>query len=143
MQLTLMTIISRESGCAGPILHLCKSKLQLYQTVELWKRKTLNEIEALGTLHTTQLSSDLRTKFLLAAATSRQGAEKHGSLLCGIFYARLSQAIMPPVLPPTMPRQLEELSDPSVELVEQVLQSISGLILPKTFLAATCACLAK
>ena len=129
IQLTLMTLISSESGCAGPILHLCKSKLQLYQTVELWKRNTLNEIEALGTLHTTQLSKDLRTKFLSAAATSRRGAEKHGSLLCGIFYARLSQAIMSPVLPLTMhmPRQLEELSDPSVELVDQVLQSIPGL----------------
>ncbi len=126
IQLTWMTLISRESGCAGPILHLCKSKLQLYQTVELWKRNTLNEIEALGTLHTTQLSEDLRTKFLSAAATSRQGAEEHGSLLCGIFYARLSQAIMLPVMPLTMPRQLEELSDPSVELVEQVLQSIPG-----------------
>ena len=125
IQLTLITLISRESGCAGPILHLCKSKLQLYQTVELWKRNTLNEIEALGTLHTTQLSEDLRTQFLSAAATSRQGAEKHGSLLCGIFYVRLLHAIMPPVLPLTM-RQLEELSDPSVELVEQVLQSIPG-----------------
>lgn len=109
-----------DAICAtsGPILHLCKSKLQLYQTVELWKRNTLNEIEALGTLHTTQLSEDLRTEFLSAAATSRQGAEKYGSLLCGTFYTRLSQAIMPPVLPLTM-RQLEELSDPSVELVEQ------------------------
>ncbi len=128
IQLTLMTLSSRKSGCAGPILHLCKSKLQLYQTIEFWKRNTLNEVEALGTLHTTQLSKDLRTMFLSAAATSRQGAEKHGSLLCGIFYARLSQAIMPPVLPLTMhmPRQLEELSDPSFELVDQVLQPIPG-----------------
>lgn len=121
-----MTLISSESDCVGPILHLCKSKLELYQTVELWKRNTRNEIEALGTLHTTQLSEDLRTKFLSAVATSRQGAEEYGSLLCGIFYARLSQAIMLPVLPLTMPRQLEELSNPLVELVEQVLQSIPG-----------------
>ncbi|KAL0037262.1 hypothetical protein WJX79_009015 [Trebouxia sp. C0005] len=104
---------------SGPILRLCKSKLQLYQTVELWKRNKLNEIEALGTLHTTQLSEDLRTKFLSALVTSRQGAEENGSLLCGIFYVRLSQAIMLPVLPLTLPHQLADFLDPSAELMGQ------------------------
>ncbi|KAA6426044.1 MAG: hypothetical protein FRX49_03896 [Trebouxia sp. A1-2] len=110
---------SGKGQIPGPILRLCKSKLQLYQTVELWKRNKLNEIEALGTLHTTQLSEDLRTKFLSALVTSRQGAEENGSLLCGIFYVRLSQAIMLPVLPLTLPHQLADFLDPSAELMGQ------------------------
>lgn len=120
-ELTVFWATEQYFTHAGPEAYLCKAKLELFQLVQLMQSKGYAEIKfPMAGTQAVDLNTKLQMHLRSAVDLSKQGAEKHGSLLCGRFYTRLVQAVNPPVLPLNLSRESTDWLDPRSEVVEQV-----------------------
>lgn len=100
---------------SSAISQLCHAKVALAQAVEGIMTTSLTETETRPAIHERQ-----KTLLEDALKAAREGALHHSSILCGRFYYRLAEVLIPNFEGLPWPPRVDGLTDPQTELLEQV-----------------------